>query len=196
MATASFDVLTPPAGPVRHRITVEDFHRMSEAGILRAEDRTELINGEVFDMSPIGRLHAALVASLSAAFHESFGRTFVIWTQNPIRMGSISELQPDIAILSPRADFYSGDPPGPADVKLLVEVADSSLDHDLTVKVPLYARHGIPEVWVIEAAGRRTHRFRLPTATGYAERLVVAPEELLDFTGFRRSMQSLLPPTG
>lgn len=193
MATTSVSQPVGSAAPARHRITVDEFHRLADVGILRPDDRAELIDGEVFDMSPIGRLYAALVAALAAAFHESFGRSFVIWTQNPVRLDTASELQPDIALLAPRADFYGGQPPGPADVRLVVEVADSSLTHDLEVKVPLFARHGIPEVWVIEAATRRTHRFRRPEGARYLDRDLVQPTEPLEFATFGRPLAVVLP---
>jgi len=86
MVTALVTDIGSPA-PGRHRITVDEFYRLAEVGILRADDRVELIEGEVFDMSPIGILHAAVVAALAAAFHESFGRALVIWTQNPLVPG-------------------------------------------------------------------------------------------------------------
>jgi len=165
---------------------------MGEVGILRADQRAELIDGEVFDMPQIGRLHAALVARLMTAFHESLGRSVVIWTQNPIRLGTMSEPQPDIALLAPRSDFYGGATPVAADVRLIVEVADSRLEHDLAVKVPLYAVHGIPEVWVIETTTRRTHRFSRPANGGYADRGIVEPAEPLAFGGFNGSYGSHL----
>jgi len=193
MATAAVHDLLVPIAPHRHRLTVEDFHRMGEVGILPPDARAELIDGEVFDMSPIGRLHAALVARLTTAFHECLGRTVVVWSQNPIRLGTLSEPQPDIALLAARDDFYCGDSPTASDVRLIVEVADSSLEHDLAVKVPLYAAHGIPEVWVIETATRRTHRFARPAGGAYAERVVVKPEEPLEFGGFKEALADLLP---
>lgn len=192
MVTASVTEIGS-ATPGRHRITVDEFYRLAEAGILRADDRVELIDGEVFDMSPIGIMHAAVVAAMAAAFHESFGRSLVIWTQNPLRLDAASELQPDICLLAQRADFYRSRPPGPADARLVVEVADSSLSHDLGVKVPLLARHGVPEVWVVEATTRRTHRFRRPEEGRYAECDVVEPTELLEFAQFRGALAALLP---
>ncbi len=193
MATAAVHLPHVPVAPHRHRLTVDDFHRMGEVGILPADARAELIDGEVFDMSPIGRLHAALVARLTTAFHESCGRRFVIWTQNPIRLGTMSEPQPDIALLAPRDDFYAGDTPTAADVRLIVEVADSSLEHDLAVKVPLYAAHGIPEVWIVETTTRRTHRFSRPANGGYADHGIVESDKPLAFDAFNGSLGNLLP---
>lgn len=198
MASSPASTLASQAysGPSRHRMTVDEFHRMGEAGILHPEDRTELIHGEVFDVSPIGRLHAALVAGLAAAFHESLGRSVVVWTQNPVRLGLRNEVQPDLVVLAPRADFYATALPEPADVRLIVEVADSSLDHDVTVKIPLYAEHGVPEVWIVEAASRQTHRFRSPVGGTFSERDTVPPDRPLEFAQFRGSLAAILPIAG
>ena len=169
----------PRTAPCRHRLTVSDFHRMGEAGIFAAGDRLELIDGEVIDMSPIGALHAAIVALLTAFLCRSVGSGVIVWCQNPIRLDEASEPEPDIALLRPRADGYMSAHPGPEDVLVVIEVADTSLAYDLGVKVPLYARHGIPEAWVIDAATRQTRVFREPSAEGYRRELLVGPEETL-----------------
>ena len=169
----------PRTAPCRHRLTVSDFHRMGEAGIFAAGDRVELIDGEVIDMSPIGALHAAIVARLTAFLCRSVGSGVIVWCQNPIRLDEASEPEPDIALLRPRADGYMSAHPGPEDVLVVIEVADTSLAYDLGVKVPLYARHGIPEAWVIDAATRQTRVFREPSAEGYRRELLVGPEETL-----------------
>ncbi|MFM8805701.1 MAG: Uma2 family endonuclease, partial [Planctomycetia bacterium] len=141
----------PFVAPSRHLISVDAFHRMGETGILGPEDRVELIEGEIIDMSPIGALHAAIVDVLARHFGRRAGDSVFIRCQNPLRLDDISEPEPDISILRPRPDFYTTSHPGPADVLLVIEVADTSLAYDLGTKVPLYARHGIPEVWVIDA---------------------------------------------
>ena len=164
MATMPHDVVR------RHRLTVDDYHQMAEAGILADDDRVELIEGEVLDMSPIGSLHAALVRVLARWLSEVAGRHAIVAVQDPIHLDDTNEPQPDVALLKPRADCYASAHPGPADTLLVVEVAESSLAYDLGVKVPLYARHGVPEVWVVDAATRTTHRFRNPAADGYATR--------------------------
>ncbi|MFM8436105.1 MAG: Uma2 family endonuclease, partial [Planctomycetia bacterium] len=139
----------PLTAPSRHLITVDAFHRMGETGILGPADRVELIDGEIIDMSPIGALHAAIVDLLARHFARRAGESVFIRCQNPLRLDDVSEPEPDLVILRPRADFYATAHPGPADALLVIEVTDTSLAYDLGVKVPLYARHGIPEVWVI-----------------------------------------------
>jgi Uma2 family endonuclease len=182
----------PVAAPSRHLISVDAFHRMGEAGILGPADRVELIDGEIIDMSPIGVLHAAIVARLASYFSQQLGRAAVVWCQNPLRLDDISEPEPDIAIVRPRADLYTTSHPGPAEVLLVIEVADTSLAYDLGTKVPLYARHGIPEVWVIDATTRRTRVFREPAGSrepgrsvgsGYATEVSVEPHAPLSCAG-------------
>ena len=182
----------PFAAPSRRLITVDAFHRMGETGILGPADRVELIEGEIIDMSPIGVLHAAIVDALVRFFSRRAGESVFIRCQNPLRLDDLSEPEPDIAILRPRADFYTTSHPGPADVLLVIEVSDTSLAYDLGTKVPLYARHGIPEVWVIDAATRRTRVFRQPaigreaghaTSSGYATEISVEPHEPLACAG-------------
>jgi Uma2 family endonuclease len=182
----------PFPAPTRHLISVDAFHRMGEAGILGPGDRVELIDGEIIDMSPIGVLHAALVDALVRHFGRQAGQAVVIRCQNPLRLDDLSEPEPDIAILRPRADFYTTSHPGPADVLLVIEVSDTSLAYDLGTKVPLYARHGIPEVWVIDAATRQTRVFRdpaggreagPPSGSGYASEASLEPQEPLSCAG-------------
>lgn len=169
----------PLASPSRHRITVDALYRMAEAGILRADERVELIDGEIIDMSPIGCLHATLVARLAMLFAREADRGLTVWSQSPLRLDDLNEPEPDISILRPRADSYATAHPGPADVLLVIEVADTSLAYDLATKVPLYARHGVPEAWVIEALTRRVHVFREPAPTGYGRTTIVAPTDRL-----------------
>lgn len=182
----------PVAAPARHLISVDAFHRMGEAGILGPADRVELIDGEIIDMSPIGALHAAIVARLASYFSQRLGGAAVVWCQNPLRLDDTSEPEPDIAILRSRADFYTTAHPGPTDVLLLIEVADTSLAYDLSTKVPLYARHGVPEVWVIDAATRQTRVFRQPigrgeaggsAGSGYATEISIEPREAVSCAG-------------
>ena len=182
----------PCAPPSRHLISVDAFHRMGETGILGPRDRVELIDGEIIDMSPIGVLHAAIVDVLARHFGRRAGELVFVRCQNPLRLDDISEPEPDIAILRPRADFYMTAHPGAADVLLVIEVADTSLAYDLGTKVPLYARHGIPEVWVIDAATRHTRVFRRPVGnggtgpsggSGYAEEMFVEPHEAVSCAG-------------
>jgi Uma2 family endonuclease len=135
-------------GKILRLFTVDDYHQMGKTGILRPDDRVELIEGEVVEVTPIGRRHAACVARATDAFAVPLRGRSIIWVQNPIRLDDYSEPQPDVALLRPKPDFYASAHPTPADVLLIVEVADSSIEYDRRVKLPLYARAGIPEVWL------------------------------------------------
>lgn len=147
---------------LRRRFSVEEYHRMGEAGILPEDERVELIDGEIVPMSPIGRRHAACVKRTTRLFHIRLAERAVVSVQDPIRLSSGDELQPDIALLRLRADFYEEALPEARGVLLVIEIADSTLSHDRNVKLPLYARAGIPEAWLADLGRRRLEVFREP----------------------------------
>lgn len=152
----------------RHRFSVEDFHRMVEAGILSEDDRVELLEGEVVELSPVGKRHMATVKKLMDAFFPlQARRQALLQVQDPLRLSPDTEPQPDLAILRFREDFYAEKIPEAEDALLVIEVAESSLDYDLKVKLPLYARAGVPEVWVVDLEGRRVYIFRKPEGGAY-----------------------------
>lgn len=155
----------------RHRLSVDDFHRMAEAGILSGDDRVELIEGELIDMAPIGTRHAACIRGLIQALAGISASVALLDVQNPLRLGSGSEPQPDLMLLRPRVNRYANAHPGPEDVLLLIEVSDTTLAYDRRIKLPLYARHGVPEVWIVDLEGEVVEVFRSPTSAGYAETL-------------------------
>ena len=153
--------------PQRWQFTVADFMRMGEAGILSEDDRVELIDGEVCAMSPVGANHAAVVKRLNALFARLMSSNAILGVQDPIQLNESSELVPDIAILRYREDFYGIDHPGPGDVLLLIEVADSSLHYDRGEKQWRYVQAGIPEYWVVDIVGRRVFQYVDPEEAGY-----------------------------
>ena len=153
---------------LKHRLfTVDEYHQMGHAGILHEDDRVELIEGEIVEMSPIGSKHAGCVKRLNRHFTEGLGNRAVVSVQDPVRINHHSEPEPDLAVLRPREDFYANGHPGPEDVLLLIEVAETSARYDREVKLPLYARAGIPEVWLVNLAAYEIERFRGPSADGY-----------------------------
>lgn len=154
--------------PRRHRLTVEDYYRMGEAGILRPDERVELIDGEIIDMAPPGSLHAGTVTQLASLLQRAAGDHALLQVQNPVRLDRYSEPQPDLTLLRPRADFYKSAHPQPSDVLLMIEVADTSLRFDRDVKASLYARHGIPEVWLVDVRDGRLTRYREPLQGSYS----------------------------
>lgn len=163
----------------RRCFTVEEYHRMGAAGILSEDDRVELIEGEIVEMTPIGSRHASCVMRLNQLFSQRLGQRALVSVQNLIRLGERSEPQPDLALLRTRPDFYAQAHPEPRDVLLLVEVAETSGAYDREVKVPLYARAGIGEVWLVglEYAGIEVYRQPGPQAYQLVQR--VGPEARL-----------------
>lgn len=170
----------------RRLFTVEEYDRMVETGILGHDDRVELIEGEIVEMTPIGRRHAAFVDNLARLFITRVGDRAVVRVQGPVTVSRRSEPQPDLIVLRPRSYLVSG--ARTEDVLLVIEVADTSLNYDRTVKLRLYARAGIPEYWILDAEAETVEVCREPTADGYrvVRRLgreeVVAPLALVDVT--------------
>jgi Uma2 family endonuclease len=142
--------------------TAAEYNRMGEAGILTEDDRVELIEGEIIEMSPIGRRHAACVDRLTELLSERLQRRAIIRVQSPIVLNDYSEPQPDVALLKRRDDFYERSLPTPEDVLLVVEVADTTLEYDRQIKVPLYARAEIAEVWVVNLLGEQVEVYAQP----------------------------------
>ena len=157
--------------PSTHHLSVDDFHKLGEAGILHEDDRVELIEGALIDMAPIGAGHAGQVNRLTNLFAPAVSGRAIVAPQNPLRLDDFSEPQPDLVLLRYRDDFYAKAHPRPSDVLLLVEVADSSLAYDRDTKVPLYARHAIPEVWLIDLQHRRVEVFLEPAGGEYRRSL-------------------------
>ncbi len=151
----------------RRLFTVGDYYRMAETGILSADDRVELIAGEVVEISPIGSRHAACVKRLLHWLSAALGDQAVLGVQDPVRLDDLSEPEPDVSVLRPRQDFYAAAHPGPGDVLWLIEVSDSSLVFDRRVKLPLYAAHGIPELWVVSLAEDLVEVLQMPSGKGY-----------------------------
>ncbi len=170
----------------RHKLRVDDFHEMGRAGILREDSRVELIDGELIDVAPIGSLHASVVTSLSVFFARQVGELAIVSTQNPIVLLPDNEPLPDIALLKPSADRYRSTLPTAADVLLVIEVADTTAEFDRRIKLALYARYSIPEVWLIDLK-RGTLEIHLePSGNGFRKRLqpdrddIVSPQSLED----------------
>jgi Uma2 family endonuclease len=157
--------------PQRRKLSADQFERMGQTGILGSDARVELIEGELIEMAPIGSRHAAAVDFLSMHFARLVGDAALVRTQNPLRLADDSEPQPDLMLLRPRADRYRSAHPRPADVLLLIEVAETTLAFDRETKLPLYAKHGVPEVWILDLDARRLEIHREPDEGGYRRKL-------------------------
>ena len=160
----------------RRPFTVGEYYRMAEADILTEEDRVELIAGQIVAMSPIGSRHAACVDRLNGLLHRQPEQAFIVRVQSPIALDAYSEPEPDLVLLRPRADFYAEAHPSAVDVLLAVEVADTSVEYDREVKLPLYAQAGIPEVWLIDLQKGHIEVYARPQSGAYQQRVEVAAD--------------------
>lgn len=149
-----------------HRFTVDDYYRMAEVGILAPDARVELLDGQITQMLPIGPFHSGVGTRLQTLFSQTDGQRWIVRRQYPIRLNDGSEPQPDVALVKPRDDFYTENHPGPADVFLLVEVADSSMLYDRGEKLSAYARANIPEYWLVNLVERVVEVYRFPSPAG------------------------------
>ncbi|NIP57062.1 MAG: Uma2 family endonuclease [Gemmatimonadetes bacterium] len=163
----------------RRLFTVDEYHAMARAGVLNEDDRVELIEGEVVRMTPIGSRHAACVKRLIRLFSDRVGEEAILGIQDPVRLSGLSEPEPDVALLQPRDDFYEDGHPRPEDLLLLVEVSETSQAYDRDVKLPLYARSGVPEVWLVDLERGEVEVHRSPTGDGYADSERVGPGHAL-----------------
>ncbi len=155
--------------PRKHRITVDEYYRMAEVGLLAPDARVELVEGEIIDMAPTGTSHGRVVDRLTRLFVRAVEDLAIVRIQGAVLLDRGSMPQPDVAVLAPSADDYGTNHPSPADIRLIVEVSDSTLRYDRDVKVPLYARHGIPEVWIIDVQNCELKWYRAPQAGSYLE---------------------------
>ncbi|HET6630153.1 MAG TPA: Uma2 family endonuclease [Woeseiaceae bacterium] len=160
--------------PRRHRITVDEYYRMAEVGLLAPDARVELIEGEIIDMPPIGPDHGSVVDMLNHLLVHAVGDRAIVRVQGAVRLSQASEPQPDVALLVPRTDYYREGHPSGATTFLVIEVSDSTLRYDCDVKVPLYARHGVPEVWIVDIRSARILCWRLPAGGAYRDEAAIA----------------------
>jgi Uma2 family endonuclease len=164
----------------RHRLTVNDYHRLGAAGILGEDDRVELLEGQLVDMSPIGPHHALAVDALTELLVLGAAGRAVVRVQNPIVLDDASEPQPDFTLLRKPWDGYPHAHPRPPDVYLLIEVADSSLEFDLGAKLELYARAGIRDFWVVDLTSNRVLVHRGPGDGKYVSITTVEMSGMLE----------------
>ena len=193
------DVAASPASyPKTRKFTVAEYYRMGEVGILKPDERVELIEGEIIVKWPISPAHAGSVIISTRAFILLSQGRFMVNAQNPIHLDDASEPEPDVALLRPREDFYTRSHPTPADVLLVIEIADSSLEYDRQTKAHLYGRSGIPETWVKNLPEDRIERFTEPGPDGYAQHTIhrrgdtLSPTSLPDL---ELAVSDLLPTT-
>ena len=171
--TAVTDVPGIAASPPRSRkFTVDEYYLMAEVGILKPDERVELIEGEILVMPPIGPEHADNVDEFNDVLARYAPGRYRIRIQNPVRLNDHSEPEPDVSLLRRRPEGYRAAHPTPADVLLIIEVADSSLQYDRNTKAHIYGRSGVPETWVRNLPEDCIERFSEPGPDGYARHTI------------------------
>lgn len=151
-----------------HRpITVDEYYDMARTGLIAPDARVELIEGEVVRVAPIGDRHGDAVEELDELLHQAVTGRARVRCQMPVRLGKYSQPEPDLVVMRPRVGRNDRGHPSAADVFLIVEISDSTLRYDLDIKVPLYARYGVPEVWVIDLKHHKLHLYRSPVQGSY-----------------------------
>jgi Uma2 family endonuclease len=178
----------------RYRFTVDQYHQMAEAGIFDPDCRVELVDGEIFKMTPIDPWHSGVVNFLTHHFVTVLAGRAVVHVQNPTELDPRSEPQPDVMLLEPRADFYRSGHPRPEQTLLLVEVSNTSLSHDRRRKLPIYARTGVLEVWIVNRRADAIEVFREPSKQGYRDHRTLRRERLAPaaFPDFHLSVDQIL----
>jgi len=156
-----------PIELLKRRFDADEYQRMGRAGILTEGDRVELINGEIITMTPIGPRHNAAVNRANRALVGAVGNQAIVQVQGSVRLDLSSEPQPDLVLLRPEPDFYASRLPGPADILLIVEVAESSIDYDSEVKAALYATAGVREYWLVDLTTGTVTRASAPSGGAY-----------------------------
>jgi Uma2 family endonuclease len=154
---------------LKRLFTVKEYYRMYESGVFANGERVELIRGEIIKMAAIGRRHAACVDRCNYVFAYKLDKKVLIRIQNPLALDNTSEPEPDVMLLKRKDDFYESGHPQPSDVFLLIEVADTTIDSDRELKIPLYAEDGIIEVWLIDINNACIEVYRHPTEQGYQD---------------------------
>lgn len=163
--------------PARKLFTVAEYHQLIETGVLKEDDRFELLNGEILEMSPIGPRHASCVKRMNTLLGDKLRKRAIVSVQDPITLGDYSEPQPDLALLKPQADFYASAHPTSADALIIFEVADSSVETDRRNKIPTYAFAGIGEVWLIDLVNDRIEVHSNPFKGVYQEVRIVQRDQ-------------------
>ena len=151
----------------RKRFTVHEYHRMGDAGILTERDRVELMDGQIVVMTPIGPRHNACVSHANRALVRAAGDGAIVLPQGSVRLDLFYEPEPDLVLLRPRDDFYASRHAGPADILLVVEIAESSIEYDRNVKAPVYAAAGIAEYWLADLNANMVWRYSSPVGGTY-----------------------------
>ena len=181
------------------RWSTEDYHKLSEFGLLGLDERTELIDGQITVMAAKGVPHVGAVRLLALQLDRFLrDQDFIVIAQDPVQLGNMSEPEPDLVIVQGDVSTYLDHHPQPKDIALIVEVADSTLRYDCEVKEKLYAQENLAEYWVVDLKNRQLHIFQQPTPEGYNSHLILRESNQvspLAFPDLAMEIASILPPT-
>jgi Uma2 family endonuclease len=172
----------------RKLFTTDDVLKMAEAGLFGPEERIELIDGEILEMSPVGYRHIMCVNRATAFLTEAFGRRAIVSIQNALRLNIHNMPQPDVVVLKPREDFYGSGGASPADVLFLVEISDSTLRRDRNIKLPRFALSGIPEVWIEDLKHDLILVYRDPEGSQYRTQITFRRGDSISPLAFPKSI--------
>lgn len=164
----------------RRLLSVEDYHRMVDAGILTTEDKVELLNGEIIEMSPIGSDHAYVVDRLNMLMGQLYAGKGFIRVQSPLQLDDHSEPEPDLMVLKNPIEKYAESHPQGTDVILLIEVSSSTLEKDREVKLPLYAAAKVPVVWIVNLLKSEIEQYQQPHQDQYLLRKLCPLDSMLE----------------
>jgi len=157
------------SGVSKHRLTVDEYYRMAEVGLLAPAARVELIDGEIVDMPPMGSAHGGSGNFLNQRFMKAVGDVAIVSLGTTSILGKYSAPQPDLMLLRPRKDFYRRSNPTPEDILLVLEISDSTWRYDREIKAPLYARHDVSDFWIVNLRKQELHCFRSPRHGEFTE---------------------------
>lgn len=179
------------------KLTVEEYHRMAEAGILDPDERVELIQGQIVKMAAKGTPHESAIMRTARVLGNGLGEQVWVRTQSSIRLDDYSEPEPDIAVVRVDALDYADHHPTPSEIYLIVEVSDTTLKRDCEVKDKIYAQSGITEYWVLDVKNRQLRVFREPSDRGYQSQIILGEDAIispLEFPSLNVAIASMLPP--
>ncbi|WP_164929236.1 Uma2 family endonuclease [Gloeobacter violaceus] len=164
--------------------TANEYHRMAEVGILHPAERVEFINGRIFSMSPKGPVHTEIVNNLESCFQGLFEGRARLRREQPVELGELGQPEPDMAVLRLSPRRYVTNHPKPENIRFVVEVADTTLTYDLTIKNETHSRSGIKEYWVVDINNRRVFVFTRPGPSRYRSERICTEDESVSPAAF------------
>jgi Uma2 family endonuclease len=181
--------------------TLEEYHELIEIGFLKEDDHIQLINGELVEMVSKSTVHETCLRKLLKELPKFIEDRAILQSQAPISIPPKSEPEPDFAIVKNRDDDYFSSHPQGTDILLVIEVADSSIDYDQKVKIPLYAKAGIPDYWIFNLLDNCLECYSEPYQNkqgifGYTNKRIVLPTQVISlpwFTDLQLDLSKVFP---